>query len=341
MHSDAVLWVGSSQSAANQEVQQFRVSQQIIVPPLSRFHFRHNLEGLHGTCDGQPQSANVKKMRVVRNSLVVAALACLLASPSSWAAGSTQRECSAAYQDAQVAMKRAKLQSAREALQRCLAEKCSAILRQPCLEWLGEVETRQPTVLVTFRDANGTLRTDATLSIDGQTVGKNWAGTALPVDPGLRRFRIESPGSPVVEEERLVVEGEKLASLVFAAKTAAPKLAALTSLPSDGSVAVPNVAVAKARPIPPSAVISAGGSLLALGAFGGFALWGRAGERELSACRGMCSASQVDGVKSRYLAADISLGVAVGAGVLAAILFLTRPEAQAGDLELMQREVEQ
>ena len=83
-----------------------------------------------------------------------------------------------------------------------------------------------------------------------------------------------------------------------------------------------------ARAVPPLAIVL--GSVGALGAisFGYFGLTGRAREDELSSsCRPNCSESDIAGVRSRYVVADVSLGVSVVAFGAATWLVLSAPRA--------------
>jgi hypothetical protein len=74
-------------------------------------------------------------------------------------------------------------------------------------------------------------------------------------------------------------------------------------------------------------LVSAGVAAGALGGFTYFALSGRALENELTRCKPNCDRADIDRMRSRYLIADVSLGVAlvsVGVGTYA---WLQRPSA--------------
>ncbi len=240
---------------------------------------------------------------------------------SAQGASPVQKECAAAYQNAQIAMKRAKLGAAREELQKCLAYRCSAVLHEPCRQWLLEVDQRQPSVVVTFVDGKGTLRPDVVLSVDERSIV---AGQAVFVDPGVHVFTATPPQGEPVRVERVVVEGAKLAAIEIAAtkvlRLSDPRLATPSSTPVNDLTASPR------RAVPTLTWVAGGVAAASFVAFGGLALWGKSGESALESCRGACSAQQVGDVRSKYLAADIALGTGIAAAVVSALAFLLRPD---------------
>jgi hypothetical protein len=252
----------------------------------------------------------------MRSGTPVAVGVCFLAAAAQ-AASPVQKECAAAYQNAQIAMKRGKLSVARESLQKCLADRCSAVLHEPCQKWLVEVDDRQPSVVVTFVDASGTPKPEVALAIDEQSIV---AGKAVFVDPGVHVFTATPPQGEPVRVERVVIEGVKLAAVEISAakvvKLSEPQLA--LSSPNT----VNDLTASPPRGVPTLTWVAGGVSVAGLAAFGGLALWGKSSEGALEACRGACSAQQVGDVRSKYLAADIALGIAIAAAVTGTVALL-------------------
>src|SRR5262249_6064277 len=67
-----------------------------------------------------------------------------------------------------------------------------------------------------------------------------------------------------------------------------------------------------------------------LGAFVGLAVSGNSRKNSLSSsCAPFCSDAEVGEVRTRYILADVALGVGAASLVTAAALFFTRPESPA------------
>jgi hypothetical protein len=77
-----------------------------------------------------------------------------------------------------------------------------------CTTWLGEVESRIPTVLLVATDATGGAHADVTVSIDGASARK-LDGTSWEVDPGQHTFTFHLADGTSVDKSFLVFEGQK------------------------------------------------------------------------------------------------------------------------------------
>ena len=248
----------------------------------------------------------------------------LAASPIALAGPSNRQGCFAAYEQAQVLMRRSRLQSAREAASTCLADGCPPALRADCIQWLRDIETRMPSVVVECKRADGRSVDDARLLLDGQPWKEHLDGLATEVDPGEHTLRVERTGRPSVEVRVVVREGEKAQRLVLEVPLDAPP----PLQPTPPMVGPP---LDDAR-LPASFYVFAGLGVIALGGFTFFALTGQAKEHELDDCSPRCSDAAVDPVRTRYIVADVLLGVAVLSVGAAAYAFFSRSSAPASSV---------
>jgi hypothetical protein len=84
------------------------------------------------------------------------------------------------------------------------------------------------------------------------------------------------------------------------------------------------------RPIPVVAYVLGGVSVAALGSFAYFAIKGKIEQTDLeSRCAPRCRQDEADSMRTKYLVADVSLGVAVLSLGVATVVVLTRPKARA------------
>jgi F0F1-type ATP synthase membrane subunit c/vacuolar-type H+-ATPase subunit K len=138
--------------------------------------------------------------------------------------------------------------------------------------------------------------------IDGKLATERLSGFALEIDPGLHKFRFESPPWPVIEREVLASEGVK-------------------DRPIDVEFAppLPTAAQLAAAPEPPrpfrlersdyvfGGIALAGIATLAY--FGGTGIYD-ANQLE-SSCMSFCKNDEVNPVRTKLIIADIGMGVAI------------------------------
>ena len=232
--------------------------------------------------------------------------------------------CSAAYEHAQERRVDGDLIHAREQLLLCNKPECADFIRQDCGQWLGEVETALPSVTVEATGANGATLTQVSVTVDGVLVASVLSGLSLPMNPGTRHFRFESPGFPAIERDVFLAEGRKsqVVQVAFAPPVVAPKPVA----PAPDRASRPSV----------SPAVFAFGTLgvAGLAGFAAFGLSGTSAERSLraSACASThsCTDSQTWPIERKYLIADISLSVGVlSLGAAAYFLFANRARPKA------------
>jgi hypothetical protein len=222
----------------------------------------------------------------------------------------TKLICAHAYEMSQRLRQGGQLQKAREQALICAQTSCPAVLTGDCTNWLGQLDSAIPSVIVDVRDARGQAVTSglSSVSVDEQPLAGLLDGRAVPLDPGQRRFRITLADGRRLERTVIVTEGQKGQVVRFDAA------------PTPVARAAPRLAG-------PSSALTAGAAtagLLGGIGFAYFSLQGRADERRLEAsCAPRCSESAVGSLQRTYLAADVSLGVSVAALAFLSYSWLT------------------
>jgi hypothetical protein len=274
-----------------------------------------------------------------KNQLLVGLLAFVLpasafAQTSSAGDGDGKRECAAQHEQAQVLRNGGRLIESVAAMRSCSQQSCPAAVREDCVQWFEEVKRSIPSVVVTAR--SGELdQVDVRVSIDGKLALSHLDGQPLELNPGAHKFRFECPGFEPVERQVLLSPGEKLRpiSVSFAEpQESEAGSAGLEPAPVTRAVLRPSP---KARSsVPPLAYVAAATALAGAAGFAAFGLWGLDRRSELeSSCRPACEASQVRSVRTKFLLADISLGVSLAATVTAGVLYFSKPSSSAPPTE--------
>jgi hypothetical protein len=276
------------------------------------------------TIMGNKRAARMQERLVPRLLLgAILSASCILPAGQAW--GDEKQECFDAHELGLKLKREGKLRAARDAFARCTRETCPGLVRTDCTDILGKLVASQPTIVVGARDSDGKELTSVAVFIDGVRATDRLDGRPIEIDPGERAMRYESADGSVITETMLVRQGEKerLISIRFASKAPVPATAA-----PSASAATP--AAPAAPPKPGGMRRTLGYAFAALGVIGagGFAYFGLTGlgkEKDLQACEPRCSQSDVDGLKTRYLMADISAGIGVLGLGLATWMFLSTP----------------
>jgi hypothetical protein len=233
-------------------------------------------------------------------------------------AAPNRQQCLAAYEDAQLSMRRGRLMHARDPLGTCLEQVCPASLRTDCADWLKEVEARTPSVVIECVQDGASVR-DVKLSVDGAAHPSGIDGHALDLDPGNHVFKVEPKDGPPIVIETLIKEGEKLKPIRFELPSKLPK----KDSSSSSTTTLPPQEME--RPVPWTVFAAGGVGALALGGFTVFAIMGSSAKSDLEPCKPDCSESQISDVRSRFITADVFLVVTALALGAATVLYLTRP----------------
>ena len=241
-------------------------------------------------------------------AFLLAAAMTLAAAPAS---ATTKKECAAAYEQTQSLRKESKLASAREAALVCSHADCPRVVRGDCAEWLAEIEKSLPTVVLIARDERGEETADVRVFEGDKLVRERLDGKALPMDPGEHTLRFERDGAEPVTRKVIVHEGDKLVR-IEASFVKAPK--APVEAPSDK----------KARRVPIAPLVIGGVGILGFAAAGVIGIVGLTGKSDLEdSCAPRCSPAEVEPVREKLLAADITAAASFAILGTAAIVWLT------------------
>ncbi|WP_394826969.1 hypothetical protein [Pendulispora albinea] len=223
-----------------------------------------------------------------------------------------------------------KLLDARTRFVGCASSTCPGVVTKECSAWLADVEERLPTVVITARDGHDIDLVDVRVSVDGQPFLDKLTGTQVPIDPGPHDMRFEysrgGEGPFVVDEKVVISERQKGRVLQVPFPNVNPRTEAM--LPSPVPEPAPPPKTTRSAPV--AAYVVGGAGLLALGSFAFFGIKGRSDYNDLKdTCEPNCNKSDADAVKTKFLVADISLGVGVAALGVATYLFLTHRSDEA------------
>lgn len=254
----------------------------------------------------------------------------LLGTPSLVRAEDKFAQCAADSEEAQSLRDKNRYRAARAKFRSCAQSSCPGVVRKDCTKWLAELEEVMPSIVVGAVDEKGTDLVDVELSMDGETLAARLDGTPIAVDPGAHELRATAPGREPVKMPIVVRVGDKTRQVRI-------------TIPSGGTKAVDPEATPASTPAPdaPAAGRVSHGPPLAsivLGSVGVAALasWGIFGltaQSDFGAlkkeCGPSCPDGSADGIKTRMLVADVSLGIGVAAVGVAAVLWIVQAPAPA------------
>lgn len=228
-----------------------------------------------------------------------------------------KQQCVAAYEQSQSARNLGHLRVARGQAIICSQESCPKFLTTDCIQWLAEIEASLPTVVFEVRDATGSETTAARVLVDDEPLKERVDGKAVAVDPGEHTLRFELAGAASIEKRIVIREGEKNRKISVSFAPLEP------SSPPAGE-ATDEATTTGAAPM--SAYALGGLGVVGVGLFVAFGAAGKSEKGELEAsCAPRCNADQVSAVRTKLLAADISLGVGVISLAASTFLFLSTP----------------
>ncbi len=267
-----------------------------------------------GTGHSRAVSAPTITAPMLGGLLLLAAM--LLAAPA-WA-DQRATTCADAAEHAQELRDAHQLVEARRELVVCAQRDCPNVVRSACLEWLEQLDRRTPSLVVGVKDELGRDIAGVTVTLDGLPLAATVTSTAVAVNPGAHVVRYAAPGFDPLEEPVVLREGEPL------------RVLSATLHRSGAAEGPPPIAApAATRGVPVLPIVLGGVSVVALSIFAYEGLSGAADYRRLDRdCGPRCSSSQIDGVRSTFLVADVALVVGVlTAGAALGTWLFDRPRA--------------
>jgi len=233
-------------------------------------------------------------------------VAALLMSSAPARADDVVETCTKAAQQGQQLRDQGKLRAARASFGACVQPQCPGPVRKDCSEWFAEVDRRVPTVILRAVRADGTDAAPTSAVLDGESVALD--GRRVPVDPGRHVFEVEIPSgkrSTVFQ----AVESEQSRFVTLAIDDLEPSRGRSRTRVAYGLYGLGGLAL-----------ITAG-------------VTGYIGMRDWvdlqSECRPRCAAADINAAKTKFLVADVALGVSLLSAAAATVLLLTEPKAAA------------
>ena len=267
-------------------------------------------------------TTSFNRPRAIYSAVILGAL---LLPSTAWAEGDKvmQADCVSAFETAQELRSSGDLVTARARLLSCIRTECPSSVRVECGKWFEQVEREVPTFVVSAQ-ADGEDRTDVQVEMDGKPVQDSLDGKAVQVNPGAHSFRFYLAPFDALEKKIVISEGDKLRVIAVEFQTPKPAAPPPTPPPAPALLPAPR---ATHRPVPPAVYVLGGVAALGGASFAYFAVTGANKQNDLKAsCAPSCSKDDVQNVRSKYLLADISLGVGVAALATSTVLYLTRPD---------------
>lgn len=263
----------------------------------------------------------------------VAAWASTAFAPPAWAEPPDKAVCVSDYERSQELRAAGKLREAEGSLVRCADPACPRFIQNDCTQWLVEVQRDMPTVVLAVKDARGAEAMHVKVSVDGEVLATELDGRALAVDPGKHTFRFEIEGSEPIERQYLIRQAQKarVIEVSFAPEGG--------NLPEESPYkVVPPLPLREEPPPPveqnpnewlrPYSYAAAGVGVLGVMGFVALGVSGKSSENELRrTCVDRCNPDDVDSIRTRYVLADVSLGLGVaGLGTGVVLYLLSRPK---------------
>lgn len=222
------------------------------------------------------------------------------------AAGNDGATCISAFEDAQRARTSQRLLAAREALVVCSRATCPKVVANQCQKWRDAVEAAVPTIKLTVLDARGNAATSAKIAIDDRPMIVPDDGV-ITLDPGPHGVRATLARSKPAEARFELKPGEKGRAVTLRLEPdGSPDPAASAGAATSATPPPP----ASEDGVPTAAYVLGGVGVVSLGVFAYLGLTARHDERTLaSTCSPACAPDDVSSLRTKYIAADVALGV--------------------------------
>jgi hypothetical protein len=202
-----------------------------------------------------------------------------------------------------------------------------------CAQWLTEVSRDLPTIVVVAKDKSGEDTTAVTVTMDGSPFLSQLDGKAVNVDPGPHTFHFELEGADPIDQQIVIRQGQKdrVVAVSFAPAAAEAVGPSPYATAAKGEGAPVDTEKKGAGPLRTWAYVAGGvgaAGLIGFAVVGGI---GKAQENDLrdQHCSPNCSRSDTDSIKTKYIVADVLLGVGIaGIGTGVTLFILSQPKKE-------------
>lgn len=257
-------------------------------------------------------------------SLRIFSAVLLLTGGFSNAARADTKSCVQAHATAQREAKAGRLKEAAQLYTACGSDAtCPEQLRTECTELLETLRRNVPTVIFSVVDKAGADTPAVKVYANEQLLTDGLDGRATELDPGKYHLRFVLADGSELTVDIVVREAEKN-RLVQVRVEQEAKVEAPTPAPKSAAPGPPPAPVSSGPPV--AAWVATGVAVAGFATFGTFALLGNKDKQDLEDCKPSCPESERstrDGLKTKFLVADIGLGVGAASAVLATVLFIT------------------
>jgi hypothetical protein len=233
-----------------------------------------------------------------------------------------KRACIDASEQAQLLRMHGKLRGAKEQLLVCARDVCPPLVAHDCGQWLQEVATSTPTVVIGALDAQGKDVGDIRVWVDDEPFVDKLDGSAVPIDPGKHIFQFLRSGAPPFEETVIVREGEK--NRILSVRLPSSQALATRTLVLEPETR--GEARSAVMPILAYSLLGVGALALGIGTYLEITqVNDLATLRNTCGRTATCSQSSVDTISSDRVYAGLSLGAGVAAAGVGALILVLRP----------------
>ena len=238
-------------------------------------------------------------------------LALISTTPAYGAEAPSKDQCFDAHERGQASRKDGKIREAKEHFAVCGHDKCPKLVREDCRSLAEAIKDAVPRLTLKAKDESGNFVSDLRVTINGQPAPPAEPDGSILMDVGEVTVRLESGDGRHVEKKLTLAEGQKLE---WIGELPPPEPAKPTPAPPPP---------AESSSVRPFVYVLGGVAIVGVGGFAAFGLSGRSKQSDMDSCKPDCSRDDVDSMRTSYLLADISLGVAVVAGGAAAYLYFS------------------
>jgi hypothetical protein len=223
--------------------------------------------------------------------------------------------CFTSAERAQPLTRQKRLREARAELEMCARDVCPRVVRADCRNWLADVVSEQPSIVIAPHEIRGAEVHDVhgvRVIVDGAIAVTNADANPVMIDPGPHRLHLERAGAEAIEQDIDIREGEK-DRVVHVYWRIAAEIA--PSLPPPQGTA-------------PAVYVFGGVGVAAVGAGTYLEIAGLLAHSNLnSMCRppNLCTQDQVDPAHNLSIAGDVTLGAGLLLLAVAGYFYFTRP----------------
>ncbi|HET6340203.1 MAG TPA: hypothetical protein VFG30_43635 [Polyangiales bacterium] len=250
--------------------------------------------------------------------------------------------CAAVYETALEQERAGHLNEASAIYQSCSADSCGNPVRQLCQAKLFRLELDTPSVVPLAKDSEGAPIVDVQVTMDGISLASRLDGRAFSVDPGLHEFVFSTDGDELSSQQMVIATGQRnreiwlelpppsAPMMNFEAEPSPappekPEQLSIAPMQTEAALA-PRIAITSSDPPQSHASLTpyilGGGALVSAGAYLLLSSWARGDNDKLSQCSPNCSRDSITHIRTLYVAADISLGVAAAAALTSVAWFV-------------------